>query len=339
MHSRLLRRALAVACLLAPLSAVAHSSNAYSSDSNLNYRNSDWMSALDGAKRVRQLSLPGTHDSLSFHGGDIVRTQSLSLRTQLEAGIRAFDVRTRHIDNVFAIHHGPVYQHAMFGDVLDSMVAFLAQHPGETLLVRVKPEHTEQNVSRSFEATFAEYNARYSGYIWQPTGQDPLLDEVRGKIVILQNFAGATYGLDYSGSFDTQDAYNLTSNWDLHGKWEKVKAQVWRANGRGHSSINFLSGSGGSFPYFVASGHSSPQTGAPRLLTGRTTPGWKSSYPDFPRVGCFIGICSIAFEGTNDLTRNLLDAQRGKLGHVGIVFADFPGAGLIDSIIRVNFGR
>jgi len=65
-----------------------------------------------------------------------------------------------------------------------------------------------------------------------------------------------------------------------------------------------------------------------------TTPGWKNSYPDFPRVDCFIGICTIAFEGVNILTQEYLRNQHPA--YVGIVMADFPGPGLIDSLIRLN---
>lgn len=338
MKPRALLHAMTALCLLAPLTLHAHSGAFYSHESALPGTDKNWMAAVDGNKRVRELSVPGTHDSLSLYGGDIVQTQSLSLRNQLNAGIRAFDVRARHINNVFAIHHGPVFQNVMFGTVLGEMAAFLRENPSETLLVRVKQEHTEEGNTRSFEATFADYYQQYAGYIWQPTGQDPLLNEVRGKIVFLQNFSGARYGLNYAGSFSIQDDFEMGTNWDLYSKWEKVKAQMIRANALGHSSINYLSAAVGSFPYFVASGHSSPQTGAPRLLTGLTTPGWSSSYPDFPRVGCFIGICSIAFEGTNELSGTFLQAGQGYLKYVGIVMADFPGQGLIQQVVRLNYG-
>lgn len=120
----------------------------------------------------------------------------------------------------------------------------------------------------------------------------------------------------------------------MYSKWLKVKAQLIKASKNKQDYINFLSGSIGSFPYFVASGHSSPETKAPRLLTGLTTPGWNNTYPDFPRVSCFIGICSIAFEGVNTLTKNYI--INNKLNYVGIVVADFPGSGLINAIIDTN---
>ena len=172
---------------------------------------------------------------------------------------------------------------------------------------------------------------------WSPSAepQIPILGEVRGKIVVLQNFdAAQIYGLAWK-NLDIQDDYNLTSNWGLYDKWTSVKNQLNKANisSKKQIVVNFLSGSGGSFPYFVASGKSSPQTHAPRLLTGRTTPGWHS-YPDFPRVGCRIGICSIAFEGTNNLVT--AELAKEKLKFTGIVMIDFPGAGLISRIIKLN---
>jgi hypothetical protein len=215
-------------------------------------------------------------------------------------------------------------------------VGFLKAHPTETVYMRVKEEFSPQLNTRSFEATFQSYwnDGRWKDYFWQPgSDNNPTLGSTRGKLVVLQNFDGGKYGIPYSG-LDGQDEYNLGTNWDLYWKWEKVRDHLSKANGGPWDTkyINYLSGSGGVFPYFVASGHSSPGTGAPRLATGRTTPGWNSSYPDFPRVDCFIGICTIAFEGTNILTSDRLINYR----RVGIIMADFPGPDLINNVIRMT---
>lgn len=87
-------------------------------------------------------------------------------------------------------------------------------------------------------------------------------------------------------------------------------------------------------PYFVASGHSNPATGAPRLATGLTEPGFKSYYPDFPRVDWLGVFATIAFEGTNTLTADFI--ERNNLKYTGIVAADFPGDRLIKNIIKLN---
>ncbi len=54
----------------------------------------------------------------------------------------------------------------------------------------------------------------------------------------------------------------------------------------------YWTGHGGSYPYFVVGGVSSMNGG--KLWTGLLTPSF-NGYPDFPRVGCFWGICRVNF--------------------------------------------
>ena len=321
--------------------ALAHDHPGYSHDASVNYSNADWMRAVPGNRLLRDLSLPGTHDTMTYTVGDpITQTQSMSLPNQLNAGIRALDIRCRRIGNRFAIHHGIVYLNKNFDDVLLDATRFLAAHPGETLLMRVKEEHTAADSTLSFAEIFDNYanDPRYSAYFWRGSDANTTLDAVRGKIVVMRDFGGGTFGLPYGGdTIHIQDNYSVTTNWDLYGKWQGVKNQLYNASNRQSGArfyMNYLSASGGSFPYFIASGHVTPGTTASRLSTGLTTPAFKNYYPDFPRVSCFIGICTIAFEGTNVLTTNLLGS--GAVRFAGMVMADFPGAGLIDSVIRLN---
>jgi 1-phosphatidylinositol phosphodiesterase len=325
--------------LLLSLSEVSHAHNTrgYSHDGEAKTSNPGWMTSLKDDVRLSELSIPGTHDSMArLNGGDIAKTQSMPLPNQLESGVRVLDIRCRNIKDVFAIHHGSVFQGTYFGDVLATVVNFLKDHPGETVLMRVKEEYEAANNTKSFAEVFRErYWEPNETYMWQGTSSNPTLGDLRGKIVILQNFsASQTYGIPYD-SFSIQDDYKLNSNWDLYDKWTKVKKQLAAANSGDSSTkyMNYLSGAQGGFPYFVASGHSNPSTGAPRLATGKTSPGWKG-WRDFPRVNCALGICTIAFEGTNVLTYERLgDDYKNR---VGIIMADFPGPGLIDRIIKLN---
>ncbi len=261
-----------------PGTSQAHESPGYSHDSKAKTSNPRWMTALKDGTRLSELSIPGTHDTMSFYGGDAVQTQTMSLPNQLESGVRVLDIRCRHIADVFAIHHGAFFQKVFFGDVLNMSIDFLKKNPDESVLMRVKQEYTPDNNTRTFAETFHDYWERYRSHIWDATSDNPTLGDIRGKVVILQNFsAGRKYGVDYD-SFSIQDQYHLGTNWDLYDKWLDVKKHLEKANGAIDSIkyMNYLSGSGGSFPYFVASGHSSPGTSAPRLATGRTTPGWKN---------------------------------------------------------------
>ena len=123
----------------------------------------------------------------------------------------------------------------------------------------------------------------------------------------------------------------------LYQKWEDVKSQIEYSNTKSENDItlNYLSGSGGVAPFFVASGHISPSTYSSRLSTGLTEPGFISSYPDFPRTGRWGIFATISFEGTNTLVADYLKKQ--QVSHAGIVVADFPGERLIDGIIQCNY--
>lgn len=124
----------------------------------------------------------------------------------------------------------------------------------------------------------------------------------------------------------------MGTNWDLYSKWLDIKGFLPAANSAKKSQIQFWTGHGGSYPYFVASGKSS-KTGS-RLLTGLTTPGFKKSYPDFPRISCFIGICSICFEGMNIMGYNYIVSQ--GYTYTGIVYLDFYGDDLLTLIVGKN---
>lgn len=312
------------------------SSPGYSHDPTSTANNPRWMTDLRDDVRLPALSMPGTHDSMSFYGGDAVQTQTLPLPEQLRAGVRVLDIRCRHIADAFAIHHGPFFQNAFFGEVLRTVNAFLHENPGETVLMRVSQEYDPADNTRTFEETFRElYWLSFPDLFWKGASNNPTLGEVRGKVVVLQAFSGQRYGVPY-GTFPIQDDYQLGSNWDLYSKWEKVRGFLMQANVGNYDTffMNYLSGSTGAMPYFVASGHSDPSTNGPLLSTGRTTPAFGSDWPDFPRVACWGEVCTIAFLGTNILTYDRLLPT--NYARVGMLMADFPGPGLIDRTIALN---
>lgn len=301
-----------------------------------------WMSTLKDNAMLSEIAMPGTHDSGAYKRFvDSVKTQTLNFSQQLEYGIRVFDIRVRHTSDRFALHHGSVFLDVMFGDFMNAVDGFLSKNPSEAVLFRLKQERDpDNNNTRSIDKTLEYYIELHKNKYLNLQTMNTALGDVRGKFMILSNHVDFhKYGFSYVRA-DIQDEYHLKTNWDLYAKWESVKKQLERAtNGNANTTyINYLSGSGGSFPYFVASGHSSSGTSAPRLSTGLTTPGWKHSYPDFPRDSCFIGICTIYFEGTNILTRNKLkNYNNGNTRRsVGIIMADFPGESLISYIINNN---
>ena len=330
----------------------AHETGAYSHDADKKTDNPDWMAELPATVPLSELSLPGTHDTMAQIGTDLVLTQTLSLADQLASGIRVLDIRCRHIADVFAMHHGAIFLGTFFGDdVLAVVIEFLQAHPTETVLMNIQEEHDAENNTRTFTETFESYMTIYGAqHFWTPTS-NPTLADVRGKIVVLDQFSplvesGLTkYGLHWD-SLNIQNFFGLCFQPELHNKWELVKAHIDAANTGDEATIyvNFLSAStiGGCpliFPYFVASGHSSPGTAAGRLSTGSLDPPCTRAsgcFPDFPRIDCSVGnlVCTVAYEGTNILANDYLAGTRPWRS--GIIYADFPGPDLINTIIGLN---
>ncbi|XP_053211448.1 1-phosphatidylinositol phosphodiesterase-like [Panonychus citri] len=259
----------------------------------------DWMSSLNDSIHLNHLSIPGTHDTMAFYGGPFVQTQVLSLDIQLRVGIRAFDIRCRHVNDIFEIHHGPIYQRSDMDKVLQSMVNFLGNFPSEVLLVRIKEESAPSDNSRSFSDTVDYYlnKPTFRSYIWTGNSTVPL-GHVRGKIVILRNYPSKQLlGVPWDRTL-IQDDYIVPTVFSIGSKWIKVQEHLERARLSAYQSdtfvINFLSG---------------------------TSPG---AYP-----------CTIA----RRINRYILDwLQKYQVDYIGIIYMDFPGEGLISSIIRLNSG-
>ncbi|MFJ8119902.1 phosphatidylinositol-specific phospholipase C domain-containing protein [Bacillus mycoides] len=316
----------------------------YAHDADIGYQNKQWMSKIKDDVKISELSIPGTHGSMALYDAtpfeDIAKNQTMSLTTQLNAGIRYFDMRARRTKDAFAMHHGPVYQKAMFGDVLNATINFLRQNPKETVLMRVKEEHDAEPGSLSFEAIFQNYWNNNTSYFWDPNSvpaserNNPKLRDVRGKIVVYQNFSSSkNFGISY-GTLNNQDQYNVGKNPDgMYSKWTAVKNHLYAANNSNKSQIylNHFSGTSGSFngayPWFVASGFRGKNTdNHAEMITEHRTDKW----PDFPRG--YYG--QVFYGGTNILGMELI--QRKAVAHTGIIAADFPGKGLIESVINLN---
>ncbi|GGT46270.1 phosphatidylinositol-specific phospholipase C [Streptomyces atratus] len=186
----------------------------------------DWMGAIPDATALRRLTIPGSHDSGARYGGPWTECQNTTIAEQLNSGLRFLDVRCRVTGDSFAIHHGASYQNLMFGDVLGACWDFLAAHPTETVLMRVKQEYSEES-DATFRAIFDDY---LDGRGWRPLFRIdpalPSLGEARGKVVLLADNGGLP-GVRYADSalFDIQDDYMA----EPFAKYPKIESQFRKA--------------------------------------------------------------------------------------------------------------
>lgn len=221
------------------------------------YTSSNWMGSIANTTSVASLSIPGTHNSGALYEPiyGTAKNQDLTIAQQLSIGVRYLDIRTRHFQNGFTIHHGAVYQNQNFDDVLNAVLTFLKNNPSETVIMSVKEEHTAAENTRSFEETFNWYVSKNPSK-WVMTDHIPTLGEARGKIVLLRRFPAAQLpkGIDATGwqenttftikknaNLKIQDYYKVT---DKSKKWNDIQSMYNEAKTSNPTwlYINYTSG-------------------------------------------------------------------------------------------------
>lgn len=230
----------------------------------------DWMGNVDGKRLISTLSIPGTHESCARYGGSFAECQDMSLQEQLMFGVRFFDIRCRHINDCFMIHHDLIYQELSFGSgVRDVFVQFLKEHPAETILMIVKEEYDATGNTRTFCETMQSYLVGFDNYFYL-TEDMPTLEQVRGKIVLFRRFTSTIYPMGNNIRFSdnsiftssttikarVQDCYSV-SIFDREKKWNNVAQILNEAVNNNDDTLLFLNYASGAsvlcFPSATAS--------------------------------------------------------------------------------------
>ena len=177
-----------------------------------NYRVNPWMENVSDDRLITTLSIPGTHDSGATHSiFDVAgKCQDLDIKTQLEIGVRFFDIRLQQVNDKFNVVHSFVDQKLDFEDVVEDMVDFIEDYPSEFLLVSIKEDASSKNSYKDFQSLLLSYLDEEE-FCFDST-LPKTLKEARGKIYILSRFS-STIGIDaYIG---WQDSTTFTLN-DLY---------------------------------------------------------------------------------------------------------------------------
>ena len=296
--------------LAAKIDEAAQPGSPFSSDDSpkpwIKTATTDWMAFVADTTPLRSISIPGTHDSGALHGGLAAQTQALSIKDQLEAGIRFLDIRTRRTKDSLAIHHGMVYQKQMFGDVMEAVSGFLKSHPTEAIVMHIRAdEHTAEEGSEEFATIWAGYMKRYGNLFARITDSNVTLGRVRGKVFVLKDgWQDPSIGISYFDRiFDKQahwkvfllpgDGISDSETAHLDGKKKKINEFIDRAGSSSDWVMNFLSGAVGMAPKDVA---------------------YSTNYSAYKHIG---------------------PHAYNKV--LGTVVMDFPGEQLIYRIIKSNF--
>lgn len=182
----------------------------------------NWLKNVDDNAKITEVSLPGTHDSGATHSiADVAgKCQDLSIETQLEIGVRFFDLRLQLVNDEFKIVHSFVDQNLKFSIVLKDLYSFIKENSSEYLIISIKEEASPINSTLWFdEALIRDFEEYKDVFMINENKLPETVKEARGKIYLLSRFSGhigipAHYGWadDCSFEFDNifvQDNYNI----------------------------------------------------------------------------------------------------------------------------------
>ena len=209
----------------------------------------DWMKSLDDSLSLREVNMPGSHDTMALYSiADLAgQCQSLSLEEQLNLGVRFLDIRLKEENNKLQAVHGFIDQKASFSQITKVVEDFLSKHTNEFIIMSIKEEVDAPNNSPVFESCLKNYltNEIYL--------KDTLLPEkvgdVRGKVVLLSRYVNSTIGVPAFKEWKDSTSFVMNENdiyiqdtYKITSKKEKQNEIVKCFNESGHAlKINFLS--------------------------------------------------------------------------------------------------
>ena len=199
----------------------------------------DWMGALPDDTKIQEMSIPGSHCSLSLYGfADLFgRRQSMDVAEQMRAGVRFLDLRFRYSDEGLTAHDGVNEQRSSFPFVIKKIVSFLNDHPKETLFVRIGESGTHHDL---FEEKVKEHVTETSFYLDNVLPET--LGKARGKAVLLTSYEKATIGIDFEKTYLYQNVDEVPSVEDKLARMEECASSdhPYKGNSSGASKVTTM---------------------------------------------------------------------------------------------------
>ncbi|MBY0244772.1 MAG: hypothetical protein K2Q03_04885 [Sphingobacteriaceae bacterium] len=166
-----------------------------------------WMQYVSNETSLSDLSIPGTHNSMSFlssgsnfsdlqfsNSGKMglaidvtTKCQDIDMCKQLEYGVRYFDIGCRNNGSDFSIQPDFPLRWFSFDDyMLSFFYTFLRNNPTETIIMCIREENS--NTGQNFEDVLLRYISKNPN-AWYTKDVTPKMGEVRGKIVLVRELS------------------------------------------------------------------------------------------------------------------------------------------------------
>jgi 1-phosphatidylinositol phosphodiesterase len=300
----------------------------------------DWMARVDGDVLISSLTIPGTHDSAAYTlAWPFVQTQLMDIKTQLDSGIRYFDLRCGIRDDEAEMVHGTAYLGLKLSEVLDTLCHWLKSHESEALIVQIKQDRKPERSTVHFAHAVWKCIAKHSER-WRTANTTPTLAELRGKIQLLRRYDGPSlraYGIDVTGWQD-----NPSKPFTIYGKNSvNITIQDHYSFSDPESLPSLIVTKGGDVAELLNRAAADPED-SHWYINFTSAYEFNLLYQLPPREVAIGGYWAFRWEpGMNPRLRNYLFEHEGKRRY-GIVAMDFPERGtddLIEGLIASNFGR
>ena len=164
-----------------------------------------WMQKVNDDFLINELSIPGTHDSGALHSIFDVsgKCQDINIKTQLNIGVRFFDLRLQLVNDEFKIVHSFVDQNLSFTSVMKDLSSFIRSNSSEFLIISLKKEESDINSSKSFKDALLDELTNYDDVLCFDSLLPKTLKEARGKIYIIDRYDLSVGKSAYSGWVDS----------------------------------------------------------------------------------------------------------------------------------------
>ncbi|KAL5611645.1 hypothetical protein BROUX41_000772 [Berkeleyomyces rouxiae] len=280
--------------------------------------NADWMGKIPDDVLVSDLSIPGTHNSMTnlLENRILLQCQMSSLKQQLHAGIRYIDVTGRWKKNKIRVYNGPSRTTFDLDEVFTTALDFLDEYSKEGLILRIHKDFWPSDMNKNFEdkvadkylASDSELGQRIGSRLYILPGPSqtwvPRVGELRGKIMILQDFPTTVpnrFGIPWdSDRLVVSDWKDTLGRIGISAKWSVYESKITAASKETENKLHIVHTAVGlgATPYKAVAGKDVTNT------------------------------------GMNDRLGEFLSAS--DIGRTGIIAMDFPGKELIGEILRRN---
>ncbi|KAL2885221.1 1-phosphatidylinositol phosphodiesterase [Ceratocystis lukuohia] len=230
-----------LACL-----AISHAAKYHKIDDHWSFDvdkgdNADWMDVIADETLLSSLSIPGTHNSMTYHiDNSLLQTQNAYLIEQLTGGIRYIDITCKYKDSDIVVYHGPTRTGHRLRAVLETIFNFLEEHPRETVILRIQRGGRVANLQNFFKymdenlLPGTDIGDRAEDFIYttgtSTSSMAPTLGELRRKVLILEDFkteSPSRYGLPWNQ--DTVTSYSQkfsAGGLFIKSQWADVKSHL-----------------------------------------------------------------------------------------------------------------